>query len=58
MKFQAKTYLRLGASVGSIIGVIAMIFAICFEKTILGVVIMVLCVGVGTIVGNILENKG
>ena len=42
MKFEAKTYRRTGAIAGSIIGVLAMIAAICMDKSILGAVLLML----------------
>lgn len=55
MKFEAKTYKRTGAMVGSIIGVLAMIVAICLEKTILGAGALILCACVGVLVGSVME---
>lgn len=57
MKYETKTYKRLGAMTGSIIGVLLMIIAVCLHSTALGAVLMIVCAGVGTIIGNIAENK-
>lgn len=56
MSFEAKTYKRIGAMVGSIIGVLAMIVAVCMEKTILGAGLLIICVCIGVIVGNVIEK--
>lgn len=57
MKFEAKTYKRIGAMVGSIIGVLAMIVAVCMEKTILGAILLIICVCAGVIVGCVIEKR-
>lgn len=57
MKFEAKTYKRLGAMIGSIIGVIAMIIAVCVSKTLLGAILLILCTVAGIIIGSVLEKK-
>ena len=57
MKYEAKTYKRLGAMTGSIVGVLLMIIAVCIHKTVLGAILLVVCACVGVIIGNITENK-
>ena len=57
MKFEAKTYKRTGAMIGSIIGVLAMIVAVCMEKNVLGAGALILCVCVGVLLGSVMENK-
>ena len=57
MKYETKTYKRLGAMIGSIIGVLLMIIAVCLHRTALGAVLLIVCVGMGTIIGDIAENK-
>lgn len=56
MRFEAKTYKRTGAMVGSIIGVLAMMVAVCMEKTILGAGALILCACAGVLVGSIIEK--
>lgn len=56
MKFEAKIYKRIGAMAGSIIGVLAMIVAVCMEKTILGAALLIICVCVGVLVGSMMEK--
>ena len=57
MKYETKTYKRLGAMIGSIIGVLLMIIAVCLHKTVLGAVVLTVCAGMGTAIGNIADNK-
>lgn len=57
MRFEAKTYKRLGVMTGSIIGVLLMIGAICLHRTKLGAVLLITCACMGVIVGNIVEKK-
>lgn len=56
MKFEAKTYKRIGAMVGSIIGVFAMIVAVCMEKTVLGASLLIICACVGVMIGSVMEK--
>ena len=56
MKFEAKAYKRLGAMIGSIIGVFAMIVAICMDKTILGAILLIAGACVGVVVGSVIEK--
>lgn len=57
MNFKAKAYLRLGATIGSIVGVLTMIIAVCMGKTLLGAILLLVCVGIGIVSGNIVEKK-
>ena len=57
MKYEAKTYKRLGAMAGSIVGVLLMIVAVCLHKTVLGAILLVVCACIGVIIGNTIENK-
>lgn len=57
MNFQAKTYKRLGAMVGAIIGVFSMIIAMCVGKNMLSAILLILFVGIGTFIGSIVEKK-
>ena len=56
MKFEAKAYKRLGAMLGSIIGVFAMLVSICMEKTVLGAILLILGACVGVVVGSVIEK--
>lgn len=56
MKFEAKTYKRLGAMIGSIIGISTMMIAICMEKNLLGAGFLIFFTGIGVIVGSIAEK--
>ena len=56
MKFEAKAYKRIGAMVGSIIGVLAMIVAVCMGKTFFAACLLVACACAGVIVGSVLEK--
>lgn len=57
MKFEAKVYKRLGAAIGGIIGVLAMMIAICTGETLMGAILLLAfsCIGFG--VGSVLEQK-
>lgn len=57
MRFEAKSYKRLGAMVGSIIGVLLLIVAVSLHRTVLGAVLLIACACTGVVVGNIVENK-
>ena len=57
MKFEAKTYRRVGAMFGSMVGVLTMIIAVCMGKNILGTMLLILCICIGFLIGNILEKK-
>ena len=57
MRFKVKIYKRLGAISGSIIGVLCMIAAICLYSTELGAVLLMACVCIGVMIGNIAEKK-
>lgn len=57
MRFQAKLWLRTGAIAGSVTGVLAMLTAISFEKTKLGAVLLMVCAGVGSVIGNMVEKR-
>ncbi len=57
MKYEAKTYKRLGAMTGSVIGVLLMIVAVCLHKAVLGAILLIVCACIGVIIGNIIENK-
>ncbi len=57
MNFEAKTYKRLGAIVGSIIGVLAMIIAVSVGSVSVGVVMLIACVCVGFVLGTIMEKR-
>lgn len=57
MKFEAKTYKRLGAMVGAIIGVLSMIIAMCVDKNMLAAILLILFVGIGIFIGSIVEKK-
>ena len=54
--FKVKIYKRLGAMVGGIIGVLAMIVAVCMEKTILGASLLIICICVGIIIGSLIQK--
>ena len=55
--FKTKIYKRLAAMIGSIIGVLAMLVAVCMGKNILGTMLLILCICIGFLIGNILEKK-
>ena len=57
MNFEAKTYKRLGAIGGSIIGVLAMIIAVSVGKTIQGALLLILFTCLGIIIGILIEKK-
>lgn len=57
MRFQAKLWLRVGAIAGSVTGVLTMLTALSFEKTKLGAVLLAACVGVGSVIGNVVEKR-
>ena len=57
MKFEAKTYRRVGAMFGSMVGVLTMIIAVCMGKNILGTMLLILCICIGFLIGNIFEKK-
>ena len=57
MNFEAKTYNRLGAIVGSIIGVLAMIIAVSIGSVSVGVVMLIACACVGFVLGTIIEKR-
>lgn len=57
VKFQAKIYKRLGAMVGAIVGVLLMIIAVCAEKNMLGVVLLITAIVIGTVAGSVVEKK-
>ena len=57
MRFEAKTYKRLGAIMGSIIGVFAMMIAVCVDKTLVGAILLTVCTVIGIIIGSIIEKK-
>lgn len=57
MKFQAKTYKRLGAMVGAIAGMFLMIIAVCAGKNMLGALLLLAAIVMGTVVGSGIEKK-
>lgn len=57
MHFQSRTYLRLEAMAGSVIGILAMIAAISAGWAKLGAVLAVICAGIGCAVGNGVEKR-
>lgn len=57
MKFEAKTYKRLGAMIGSIIGIIAMIIAVCMDQNVIGAGLLIICACIGVIWGSVTEKK-
>ena len=57
MNFEAKTYKRLGAIVGSIIGALAMIIAVSVGSVSVGVVMLIACACVGFVLGAIREKR-
>lgn len=57
MKFEAKTYRRVGAIIGSIVGFFCMIIGVCMGKNIFGAILLILCSCIGFLIGNILEKK-
>lgn len=57
IKFEAKIYKRLGAIIGSIIGVFAMIISVCVGENILGAGLLILCACIGVIGGNVIEKR-
>ena len=50
MRFEAKTYNRLGAILGSIIGVFAMMIAVCVDITLAGAILLIICAVIGIII--------
>ncbi len=57
MKFQAKTYKRLGAMAGAIVGVFLMIIAVCAEKNMLGAILLIIATVMRTVAGSVVEKK-
>lgn len=57
MKYEAKSYKRFGAMMGSIIGILLMIIAVCLYRTVFGAVVMIVCTCIGIVVGNMIEKK-
>lgn len=57
MKFEAKTYKRSGAMLGSIVGVVFMMVAVCLHRTVLGAILLIACACIGVVIGSIIENK-
>lgn len=57
MKFEAKTYKRVGVMIGSIIGIFAMIIAVCMGKNFVGAGLLILCACIGVIWGSAIEKK-
>ena len=57
MQSSVKAYRRLGAMAGSVIGVLLMMLAVCFHKTMLGAALLIICACAGVIAGNAIEKK-
>lgn len=57
MKYKAKIYKRFGAMMGSIIGVLLMIIAVCLYRPVFGAVVMIVCTCIGIVIGNMIEKK-
>ena len=57
MKYEAKTYKRLGAMTGSVMGVLLMIIAVCLNRTVLGAILLLACACIGVLFGNMIEKK-
>lgn len=57
MNFEAKTYKRLGAMIGSIIGVLAMIFTVGVGNVSVGVVMLIVFTCIGFVIGKITEKR-
>lgn len=56
MKYEVKVYKRLGALIGSFIGIFAMITAICLKKNLLGAILLIIFACVGLAMGCVLEK--
>ena len=57
MKYEPKPYMRLGAITGGIIGVIIMMITVCIGKTVVGAVLLFVCLCLGIICGCVMERK-
>ena len=57
MKFEAKTYKRVGSMIGGIIGIFAMIIAVCIGRNLVGAGLLILFVCIGVILGSVAEKK-
>lgn len=42
---------------GSVVGVLLMMLAVCFQKTVLGAALLIVCACAGVIAGNRVEKK-
>ena len=57
MGYEAKSYQRFGAMMGSIIGFFLMVIAVCLYRPTLGAVLLIVCTCTGIVIGNMIEKK-